>query len=170
MTNINIKTDYNPELYRNGLPYRLGGAGFPLKSVLKAYTVGTTVVGWRTQEDRYRMAIQDDPGWLMFVLGNHTLNNAKHVAANIMARYHEEGKKTAWIKTIDSFKVRRDVDLYVLDTLFEDDTTYRRAQFYDALMSIDSPLTSAILLGRASDPAKYLGYIGLKPHLLLNIK
>lgn len=166
-----IETNYPPILYRKGLPYRLRGSPFSLRSELKSYKRGDDVVGWQTQSQAFNIACKDDPGWLCYIVSNSTVDNAKHIAANIMQSYEDRGLETNWLRTIDSdFKANMRVSLYIMDTLFVDDTSYRRSLVYDTLRKIDGPETSAIVIGKADNPNKFVNYLGLKPHLLLNVK
>ena len=170
MKPVTIDTNYSPLLNRRGLPYRLRGSSFSLKSVLKNYNRGDDVIGWREQTHQYKVARSDDPGWLCYILSNSTLDSAKHIAANIMQAYADRELEVQWVKTLDGFKYNHRISLYILDALFVDDTAYRRSQFYETLLKIDGPETSAILLGQSQSTSKFINFIGLKPHLLLNVK
>lgn len=169
MTNITITTsNYEANLYRRGLPYRInGGSDFVLKSAVKSVQLGNNVHGQQGQEQHYRVALQDDPGWLMYVLASGTLDKAKHIAANIMAHYSSQEGHTFWVTNVGEFKFRPATSLFVFDALFEDDNPYRRSQFYDAIQRANGPSTSIIVLGKADDPNKFIRHIGLKPNLLI---
>lgn len=172
MTNITISTgSYDPALYRRGLPYRInGGADFVLKSVCKSVTFGSNVHGGQGQENHFRVAMQDDPGWLMYILASGTLDKAKHIAANIMMHYHTDEGNTFWIQNVGEFKFRPSTSLFVFDSMFEDDTAYRRSMFYEAIQKADGPRTSIIVLGRADDPNTFIKHLGMKPNLLIYTK
>lgn len=170
MRPITIETDYPPILHRRGLPYRLRGSSFSLRHALKSYSRGDDTIGWQAQSQAFTVAKQDDPGWLCYIVANSTVDNAKHIAANIMAAYEERELPTVWLRTLENFKPDLSVALYIMDTLFIDDTSYRRSAFYDTLRKIDGPQTSAIVIGKADNPNKFVNYIGLKPHLLMNVK
>ena len=172
MTRIEITTkEYPPEMYRRGFPYRITGADFSLKSACRSIRLSeTNVIGAQRQEENYRIAHQDDAGWLMYVLSESTLDQAKHIAGNIMRRYLERELGAQWVCDISTFKWKPDVHLFVFDSLFDDDTAYRRSLFYDAIMKVDSPAISVILLGRTDNPVKFMKHIGLRPNLMINTK
>ena len=172
MQNVEIKTrDYPAEMHRRGFPYRVAGGDFPLKKACKTFELGANnVVGPRTQEEQYRIAVNDDPGWLMYIMSESSLDAAKHIAGNIMHRYIKDELGTLWIKKIDGFKWKPEINLFIFDALFEDDTAYRRSMFYDAIMAVDSPNISVIVLGRTDDPIRFIRHIGLRPNLTIYTK
>lgn len=172
MSRIEITTkDYTPEMYRRGFPYRITGGDFSLKSACRSVRLSdSNIIGSQRQEESYRIACQDDAGWLLYILAESTLDQAKHIAGNIMRRYLDKGLGAHWVTDISSFKWKPDVQLFIFDSLFEDDTSYRRSLFYEAITRVDSPAISVILLGRADDPIKFMKHIGLRPNLMINTK
>lgn len=172
MTNITIRTkEYVPQLYRFGLPYRMSGADFLLRSACQSIQLADSDVhGVRNQEEHYRIAVQDEPGWLMFVLGSSYLDRAKHIAANIMLAYSLQNRQAVWVKNIGDFSTKTGTQLYIFDALFEDDNAYRRSMFYEAIQKSDSPNVSIILLGRTDNPIAFSRHIGLKPNLVILTK
>lgn len=174
MTSSTIATRYNPFLHGFGLPYRLSGSDFNLKSALKTYSVGEDkIVSTKRQFENYETACEDAPGWLMYVCANTILDRAKHVAANIMSAYSAQRRQCLWLTNLDVVKTHNfaQCQLVVIDAIFFDSSPYRRDKVYEVInYNCNVPNLSVVVIGQNTDPVAMANQLGMKPNLAVLLK
>lgn len=175
LKDITLSTYYPNLLHSMGLPFRLSGKRiFPLKSVIGQYNINNDkIVSVKKQIENYRIAGNDEPGWLMYLCANGVIDNARHVAANLMHIYHRRDLRAHWItsvdnvRTIDFSKLR----LVIIDALFFDSSSYRRDRIYELINhNCNVPNQSIIVIGQNTDPFAMSNQLGMKPNLAMLTK
>lgn len=141
---------------------------FLLKSVLQDAVISDSQVHTRKKQvEQYGYAYKDDPGWFMIIQSPQFLDNARHIAANILHSYQQDELTAGWYTSF--FKdPPGGKNLYVFDTLFSDDVPSRRSRIFEILLGLNSPSSSVILLSRSPDLPTAVHQIGLKPHIMLS--
>lgn len=175
MTDINLDTSYTPLLHSLGLPFRLSGKKkFPLKTVISQYQINEEkIISTKKQIDNYRIAANDEPGWIMYVCANGIIDNARHVAANLMDIYYRRGLKPHWLASVDNIKGVNfsQLRLVVIDALFFDSSAYRRDKIYEIInYNCNVPKQSIIVIGQNTDPLAMSSQLGMKPNLAILTK
>lgn len=168
--NPEIDTRLYNQYLRFGVPNRIPRVSpFGLKNVLQdAILPGDKVLTRNKQVEHYLMALREDPGWFFIIQTPTLLDYAKHIAVNVLHSYVNDSMSVCWLTSF--FKdPPGDHNLYVFDSLFEDDIASRRSRVYEILCGLNSPTASVILLSRSTDLTNSVRQIGLKPHLMLSL-
>lgn len=175
MTEIVLDTNYIKLLHSFGLPFRLASKRqIPLKSIIGQYQINEDkIISVKKQIENYRIAGNDEPGWLMYICANGIIDNAKHTAANLMSIYHRRGMRAHWLASVDNIKHVEfsKLQLVIIDSLFFDSSSYRRDKIYEIInYNCNVPKQSVIVIGQNTSPLIMANQLGMKPNLAILTK